>query len=142
MLLDNNAIFSDAQTQTTATSHDSTYYLDFQAADANLGGGTPIWLHCIVSSTFTSALTCTTFLVRVEHSDDASTWSVLHSTKTYDYSECDKGDDLLHGYALPALHRRYVKLKYVIGSAVLTTGKWDAYLSLEPPNTSKVATAP
>lgn len=133
MITDSKLIFSDAQTQTTATSHDSTYYLDTQEANSDLGSGTPLWVVCQVSSSLTCALTCADFQVKLYSSDDASTWTEVLASKDYDYGECKKGFDLLT-VALPPTHGRYLKLKYVITNAVLTTGKWDAYLSLNPPN--------
>ena len=133
MYTDANLIFSDAQAQTTATSHNSTYCIDLQVANPNLGGGTPLWLVVTVNTAFTCTLTCADFQVKLYGSDNGTTWTIILQSDAYDYGECKLGRDLMN-VPLPAIHGRYLKLKYVITNAVLTAGKWDAYLSLNPPN--------
>jgi hypothetical protein len=137
-ILDAIWVFSDAQAQTSTGTHASTDIMDLGAANPNIGRGTPLWLTVRVNTAMAGA-SGTTFQVQVQDAADGSTFSYLWATSvgtaagfagaaTSIFSVA-AGTNLIQ-QPLPAACRRYLRVAYVIGTTVLTGGKWDAFITL------------
>lgn len=121
--------FSDAQAETSVGAHASTDILDWGVSDPNSGAGHPIWLMVRVNTAVTAA-TGSTLVVDLEESQDNSDWTNLWQSKSHDAAAgIDAGTVLLEG-GIPATHKRYLRVVYNIGTAVLTAGAFDAFLHL------------
>jgi Bbp16 len=135
--MDSKLILSSAQAQTSVASHDSTYALDFGAANPNLGTGTPLWLTVAVQTQVTGGTSGSTLQLKVQDAADGSTYATLFETSIMNAAGLGltstfviaAGTKLIN-QPLPAAVRRYLKVVYVIGTAVLSAGKWDAYVNL------------
>jgi len=131
VILDKNLEFSDAQAETTQAAHDSTTVLDLGVAAPNIGAGTPVWLVIRVNEAVTSDGSATvTFDVQDSANNSAFasigllTGAIAKATLVAGY--------VVMKVPLPASIRRYVKIVYTIGTAALTAGKFDAFLTLDP----------
>lgn len=135
MLMDYNAQFSDAQSmvKTATGTTASTNVLDTEAADSNLGSGTPIWVVCRVST----AITCNGMSVNFEDcATSGGTYVTRLVSEAYSIGAVDAvGDDLLV-IPLPSEHQRYIRLLYnQLGT--IGAGAVDAYLCLNDPHALK-----
>jgi hypothetical protein len=138
MIMDEKLIFSDAQAETTVAEHDSTNVIDQGAGTdafgnaliADAGSGGDIWLNVVVIEAVVG--TSSTVQFKLEHSTDNATFadSILVTAAIAEAT-------LVAGYTvikapLPSGLNRYLKMTYTIGTAVLTAGKFTAYLSMQP----------
>lgn len=131
-VLDYDLIFSDAQAQTSVASHNSTNTVDFQTANVNIGAGTPLYFVFRVNTAFACTLGSGTFSLSLQHSSDGTTWNILAgSALALGYALFTAGK--VWSFSLPTVHERYLKVVYVIATAVLTGGKWDSYIALSQP---------
>ena len=131
-ILDANAgIFSDAQAQTSIATHASTNIIDWGLSDPDTGGGHPVWIMVRVNTAFTAASTAT-LDVKIQHSQDNSTWVNLIGSKQYTTSDVEAiaAGEVHINQVIPPAHMRYMRVAYIIGTAVLADGKWDAFLHL------------
>lgn len=128
MILDAKLELSDAQAETTIAAHDSDNVIDFGIADPNIGEGTSIMLYVVVNTTVTSG-GAGTVAVSLEDSPDNSTWTQRYTTPALAKATLVQGYEII-AMPLPDDIQRYVKVVYTIGTAALTAGKFDAYLSL------------
>ena len=131
MLLDYNLVLSDAQAETTQAAHDSTSTSDCGVADANMGGGTPIYVVISVNTAFTSG-GAATLAVKLQESDDDQSFTDLIASKTSTLTQAAVAGAKLMQIALPPVHKRYIKAVYTIGVAAMTDGAIDAYLTTGP----------
>jgi hypothetical protein len=140
-ILDAKLIMSDDQAETTVAAHDSDTQLDLGAgtdelgnAEANeLGLSGKLWLHIKVRDALTSGGSATVAIDFQDSADDstyASTGISLAAT-AYDDAIFTAGNAVI-SQPLPAELRRYVKVVYTIGTAVLTAGSFDAWIGHGP----------
>jgi len=127
-LQDKYLIFSDAQAETTVAAHDSTNVIDTQVANSNLGEGKPLKLYCKVNTAFTSG-GAATLVVSLQSSADDSTYVVEAQSREFALADLVAGLDLL-SIDIPRKHRRYLKMVYTIGTAVMTAGAIDAWIGI------------
>lgn len=133
MILDYNLMLSEGQDLTGISSGanaDSTNVIDFGRATPGMGVGTPVYLIVRPEADLASSGSAT-LQVSLKDSADNSSWATVIQTPTLDYSDISQGDDILT-QPLPHGIRRYVKLNYAVGTAALTTGAVNAFLTLTP----------
>lgn len=128
MLLDTLNEFSDAQAETTVAAHDSTNIVDL-GADSNQAIGHELYLNIIVETAVTSAGAATVQFQLL--TDDNAAFS--SASTLWDSGAIGKAT-LVDGYQVcrirvPKGAERYLKVVYTIGTAALTAGKFDAFLS-------------
>lgn len=128
MIIDSYNEFSDAQAETTVAAHDSTNTVDLNSdGDAEV---IRLRFHARVETTCTSGGSATV-LVKLQTSSDNSSWvdvwasaAIPVASLVAGYKFTPPGGVLLYGGI-----KRYLKVTYTIGTAVLTAGKFDAFLS-------------
>jgi hypothetical protein len=127
MLIDQQNQFSAAQAVTATGSTPSTNTVDLGVArDISGAVSGPLYLLCEVVTPFTSGGSAT-LQVQVQTSPDNATWS------TVDQSDAIPAAALVQGYKflpnkLGGATSRYVRLNYVVGTAVMTAGAVTAGL--------------
>lgn len=129
MIIDTLNEFSDAQAETTVAAHDSTNVVDL-GADFNAAIGHELYLHILVETAVTSGGAAT---VQFQLITDEDTGFATAPVTLWDSGAIGKAT-LVDGYAVarvrvPKGTKRYLKVVYTIGTAVLTAGKFDAFLS-------------
>lgn len=134
MILDRFNEFSDAQAETTVAAHPSDSVVDLLAAgDAE---SRRMRFHCVTNETLTSSGSATVQIKLETDSDEAfGSAATLYDTGALDFDVATgvftaggkvtgKG-----GLILPSNCERYLRVTYTIAVAVLTAGKFDAFLS-------------
>ena len=127
MLLDKNAIFSDAQAL-AAGSANSSNVIDCGIADANLGAGTAVWLVVKVNTAFN---TLDSIAAALQHSDTNGSFADVVAGPAVALADQASGTILLM-VSLPAKHKRYLVVNYTIVGSNPTVGAVDAFLTLVP----------
>jgi hypothetical protein len=128
MIMDYNAIFSDSQA-IISTAY-STYCLDTEVADSNIGDGNPLWVVCRV---VTAASQSGTFSVGLcDCATSGGTYIARFTSLAYSNGEAVAGFDLMT-MPLPNKTRRYVKLYYTDNSTSGNGPTVDAYLAATAP---------
>lgn len=130
MIQDYNMILSAAQALTTAGTADSTNVLDFGIANPNSGAATPLVVEVTVDTTFTSANSTATLAISLQDSADDSNYTVVWTSETFAIAALTAGARLV-SMALPAEHKRYLKIVYTIGTQDFTAGKVNASIVAE-----------
>lgn len=127
-MIDDKWVFSHEQAVTSTGDTESDKYVDTGIADPNSGGASPKWINILVHTTVQG--TSSTVAFSIVTSPDKSSWTKIWT------SEAIPEADLVAGYgrsiALPPEHARYVKIVYTVGTAVLSAGKFHAYLATHP----------
>lgn len=127
MIIDRYNEFSDAQAVTSTGDTASTNVVDtFGGGDAL---GEEIYLHIKVNEAVTSAGAATVQFVLQTDSDEA----FGSATDIYTSAAIGKAT-LVAGHnavrvRIPSGCERYLRVKYTVGVAALTAGKFDAFLS-------------
>lgn len=128
MLLDSQEVFSAAQAVTTQTDNPSTNLLDTGAAqDEGVGEG--VWLTVKTNVTATSGGSATVQAV-LQTAIDAAFTSPIDALigPAVAVASVTAGTELLKA-RLPIGLKRYLRVVYRIGTAALTAGKFDAFLT-------------
>jgi hypothetical protein len=132
MILDKNMLFSDAQAETTVAAHASDSYIDIvKAGDAEK----ELYLVIRVNTAVTSG-GAATVQFKLETDDNSSFSS---AATVWDSGAIAKAT-LVQGYTVVMMRipknklERYTRVTYTIGTAVLTAGAFDAYLTMTPDN--------
>ena len=127
MLLDNQNQFSAAQAVTSTGSTPSTNVIDLGVA-RDIGGAVTdqLMLLCEVVTPFTSGGSAT-LQVQFQTSPDNSSWSILAQSDAIPVASLGQGYKFLPG-ELPGGTSRYLRLNYVVGTAVMTGGNLTAAL--------------
>lgn len=125
-ILDKQLEFSDAQAVTATAA--STNVIDLDTAAPNIGSsGTPIYAEVRVNTTCTSGGSATIDAV-LQDSADNSSFATLVAPAQVAVAAATAGVVIMR-VPLPAKHRRYLRINYTIGTANLTAGKFDAFLT-------------
>lgn len=127
MLLDNQTQFSAAQAVTSTGSTASTNTIDLGVA-RDVGGAVTdqLALLCEVVTPFTSGGSAT-LQVQFQTSPDNSSWATLAQSDAIPVASLVQGYRFLPG-ELPGGTSRYLRLNYVVGTAVMTAGALTAAL--------------
>lgn len=141
-MLDQRLVFSDAQAYAgggdfaTAATHSSEKVIDleggslFQSVDNQVGEGEPLILNVSVNTTVTSG-GAATVEAKLQESDDNSTWSDVGITSgAIGKASLTAGAQMLKAAIPLGSRKRYLRVAYVVGTAGLTAGAFDAYLTI------------
>lgn len=129
MILDTQEQFSDAQAVTTVGDAVSTNVYDTGAA-ADVGIGEDIYVYCKTKALFTSAGAGTLQVVLQDSADNTTFADVQALTPARAMATLTANTDLVRA-RLPIGLRRYIRLAYRVGTAAMTAGTVDAFLSLD-----------
>lgn len=129
-MIDSENVFSAAQAVTATGDTASTNVYD--AGGANGQGdasqtGENLWVNVVVSTAVTSAGAATVQPV-LQDSADNSTFADVAAGTAFAKTACTAGAVLFQLQPPPGM-RRYWRIAYRIGTAVLTAGAFDAYVS-------------
>lgn len=129
-MLDQYTKFSSAQavTSTGDTASTNTYDIG-SAASSDIGLTQEMWFTVAVSTTATSGGAATVAAV-LQDSADGSTWADAYVGPTVPVASLTAGAVLAQGTP-PIGLRRYLRVVYRVGTAALTAGKFEAYISLD-----------
>lgn len=125
MARDGDSILSDAQAFTTQAAHASTNVYDFGAEHVGHNSKVLVTVNTAVTSDGSA-----TVLAKVETDDNASFTSAteLHATAAIGKATLVAGYKVLE-FTLPHTVERYVRTTYTVGTADLTAGKFNAWIS-------------
>ena len=129
MILEAKLIFSDEQEETTVAAHDSDDILDTEVTD-NLAKGTQLFIHCVVHTAFTSGGSAT-LVATFETSPDNSTWTTHCTSESWAVADLVAGAVLLERAIPMEKCQRYWKFEYTIGTAAMTAGSIDAFVTIK-----------
>jgi hypothetical protein len=130
MLLDNELFLSNAQAVTATGDTASTNVYDTGGSNGqnNLAlTGENLWINVVVNTTATSGGSATVQAV-LQDSADNSSWADVISGPAVAVASVVAGLTLLQ-IQPPLGTREYLRIAYRVGTAVLTAGKFDAYIS-------------
>lgn len=128
-MLDINLRFSAAQAVTSTGDTASTNAYDAgNAAASDFGMVDDLWMNVMVNTTATSGGSATVQAV-LQDSADNSTFADVLAGAAVAVASVTQGTALLQT-KLPAGLRRYTRVVYRVGTAALTAGKFDAYVTL------------
>jgi len=128
MILDSQEIFSAAQAVTSTGDTASTNVLDTLAAQDE-GVGHSVYLVCQVNTTATSGGSATVQAV-LQTSADNSSWSDVAAGAAVAVASVTAKTQLFRT-KLPLGLQRYVRVVWRVGTAALTAGKFDAFLTMD-----------
>ena len=128
MIYDNFLKLSEAQAPTTGTTP-STNVIDTGVAGRSIGSGQPIELVVQVATTATSAGASTMQIV-LQDSADNSSFANVATYPAVAVANLVAGLEMAR-IKLPAGLRRYIRIAYVIATADLTAGAFNAFLTLD-----------
>jgi len=128
-MLDNETVFCEAQTVTATGDTASTNFYDTGGTyNGNAGlTGENLWVQAFCSTTATSGGGATIQAVLQDSADNATYADVL-AGPVFAVAACVAGTRLL-AVQPPIFMRRYWRIVWRIGTAVLTAGKFDAFVS-------------
>ena len=129
-MLDINTKFSAAQAVTSTGDTASTNVYDAgRAESSDIGLNDELWFNVICSTTATSGGSATVQAV-LQDSADNSTFADALVGAVLPVASVKQGAVLLQ--ACPPLGlRRYTRIVYRVGTAALTAGKFDAFVSID-----------
>lgn len=129
-MLDTSTKFSIAQAPTAIGDTASTNVYDNGSANsAEIGLTQELWVNVTCSTTATSAGAATLAIV-LQDSADNSSWADVIVSGVYALASITAGTTLLLTQP-PVGTRRYLRVAYRIATAVLTAGKFEAFISLD-----------
>lgn len=128
-MLDQELVFSEAQAVTSTGDNASTNYYDTGGTyNGNAGQtGENLWVQAFCSTTATSGGSATIQAV-LQDSADNSSWADVIAGPAVAVASCTAGTRLL-AVQPPLNMRRYWRIVWRIGTAALTAGKFDAFVS-------------
>lgn len=129
-MLDSQTKFSVAQAVTSTGDTASTNIYDSGSAESSdIGLNDELWINVICNTTATSGGSATVQAV-LQDSADNSTFADALVGAVLPVASVKQGTVLLQ--ACPPLGlRRYLRVVYRVGTAALTAGKFDAFVSLD-----------
>lgn len=132
MIMDELNIFSDAQAETTIGTHNSDDLVDLGAmGDAEVKKAR---LHIRVNTDLASSGSAT-IQYKLQTSDTEAfssatdLWTSSALAYDADLSKAGEYPTGKGGIPIPSGCKRYLRVQYIIGTAALTGGKWDAFLT-------------
>jgi hypothetical protein len=129
-MLDVNTKFSAAQAVTSTGDTASTNIYDNGSANvAEVGLTSELWVNASVNTTVTSAGAATVAVV-LQDSADGSTWADVLAGATFALAALTAGANLLTVQP-PVGTRRFLRIAYRVGTAALTAGSFNAFISLD-----------
>jgi len=129
-MLDINTKFSAAQAVTSTGDTASTNVYDAGSAESSdIGLNDELWFNVICNTTATSGGSATVQAV-LQDSADNSTFADALVGAVLPVASVKQGAVLLQ-VCPPLGLRRYTRIVYRIGTAALTAGKFDAYVSMD-----------
>ena len=130
MIRDKLNILSDRQAETTVATHASTNVLDFTAAKRG-GRGNPVRIRIRVRDAVTSDGSATVqFKIQTCAAEGFGSGVVdLYDSGAIAKASLTAGTIIFDGY-IPANVLRYLRTAYIIGTAAITAGTFDAFLAL------------
>lgn len=128
MILDTQEEFSVAQAVTAVGDTASTNIYDTQSSGPDEGIGEPLWLVAQTNTAATSAGAATVSVV-LQHSDDASAWSDVLVGPAVALAGLTANTPILRTRLPIGLSKRYFRVAYRVGVAVLTAGTFSAFLT-------------
>lgn len=131
MIMDEYNIFSDAQAETSTGTHDSDNIVDLGAlGDAEVKKAK---LHIRIDTVPTSDGSATLkYKLVTSDTEGFSSSTTLWESSEMDYDDVGEDEYVTGGgIPIPSGCKRYLMVQYVIGSAALTAGKFDAFLSMD-----------
>jgi len=137
MIIDSNNVFSDAQSLVASNSTDiaSTNIIDWEVADPNLGGGTPVWLNVNASAKIEG--TAGSMTVELQScATEGGTYATDVASKDWTNAELEAGAAGLQllTVPIPRDHKRFMKVQYNKTDQVCdVTGTVEAYLTSGAP---------
>ena len=137
MYVDYALQFSDSQEETTVATHNSTNVVNLTAAQ-DFAAGQPLYLVINVPTACTSGGSATVQFKLVSDATgtiatDGSA-SEHYASAALAYDTWSAGDTAVC-IALPmegTAYEQYLAVQYIIGTAVLTAGAFDAFLTTDP----------
>ena len=134
VIMDEPLVLSSGQAQTSVATHASTDIMDAGAANPYFGKSGRPWLSVVVQTAIVGSTSASTLQLKLQDAADGSTWNTLYMTSAWaDGSQIRfAAGEVQWNMQLPAKLRRYSRVAYVIGGAVLSAGAWDAYITLTP----------
>lgn len=139
-LIDNNLFFANAEALSTAGTGTSKYgsAVDLQTALMDQGEGIPLWLVAFVHTAVTSGGSATLAIALTGADNAALTTNPenYYLSSTFALASLTPAGAHLFTVALPKrqLYKRYLGLRQIIGTAALTAGKLNAYITTDPDN--------
>ena len=130
MIIDRFNEFSDAQAPDTVATHASTNVVDLKA----LGKieGKPYYLHIKVNTAVTSYGSATvTFLFQTDSAENFGSATTLWTSAAIGKATLVAGYEVIRLPINGLNLNRYLRVAYTIGTAALTAGKFDAFLSAD-----------
>ncbi len=128
-MIDSQLVFSEGQAVTSTGDTASTNSYD--SGGANLGDsgqtGENLWVQAICSTTATSGGSATVQAV-LQDSADNSSFADVASTPALGVAAVNAGTTLMALQPPPGM-RRYWRIVWRVGTAALTAGKFDAFIS-------------
>jgi hypothetical protein len=128
-MIDNNLMLSDGQTPTNTGTTASTNVFDTQTATRQIGDGKRLEVSCMCTVTATSSGSATVQAV-IQDSPDNSAWTTKVAGPSLAVANVVAGTEML-GVPLPTNLQRYIRVAYVIGTAALTAGTFNAFLLVD-----------
>lgn len=129
MILDTQEQFSDAQAVTVIGDAASTNTYD-TGSSADIGIGEELFIYVKTKAAFTSAGAGTLQVVLQDSADNSTFADVQSLTPAKALANLTANTDLVRS-RLPIGSRRYIRLAYRVGTAAMTAGTVDAFLSLD-----------
>lgn len=127
--LDSGLVFAEGQAVTTTGDNGSTTTLNFGSAALGDSGQTQenLWIQAICSTTVTSAGAATVQAV-LQSSPDNATWTDAVAGPAIPKANLLAGTVMLQVQPPPGM-QQYWRISWRIGTAVLTAGAFDAFVS-------------
>lgn len=127
-MIDNEIVFCEAQVVTAIGDTASTNVYDNGAVQGNAGQtGENLWVQAIITTTVTSAGAPTVQAVLQDSADNA-TFADVATGPVFALAAAVAGTQILQLQPPPGM-RRYWRIAWRVGTAVLTAGKFDAFVS-------------
>ena len=132
MILDAKHIFSEDQAETTQATHESDDIMDWGVTTKRVGPEA-LFLNVVVDTAITAAGGGTLqILLQQDSAVGFGTVETLIATKLFDAASGIASGTKLLCVQLPVEMKRYIRVAYVIASANMTAGSFNAFLSSVP----------
>lgn len=136
MYVDKNLLFAEALAITASAA--STSYLDLQSI-RDIGAGKDLYLVVNVVEAFTDGSSDSTVQVDIETDDNTSFSSATAVQRVGTFAALSAiGAKKVVKISPAVIAERYVRLYFTVANGNLTTGKFDAYLTVDAESANKI----